>query len=435
MLKLLFFLFSFYASAKDYYKVLEVPRGASPEDIKKAYRKLAVKYHPDKNPNNPEVEEKFKEIGEAYAILLDRKKDSNTERVFSESEVQISYENRIKVGNSPFLDVNFWQLGYQTADFIYYPNDSTKEDIRFVFDPEKSKRNSHWVWRNQSNNLYIISSDGLDVLFFDLDSYDPQHLKEFGTEGLKPFLRIDPVKDFIKLDFKAENFPRIKNILHIFSFENNTEVSLKKIKADLSNTRLSLLDLVDVYESMISENEDIANLVFERVKKEKNVEVLKKLSHIFAKSNMPKGFLAELSTLLAPNEAMQIFISILRVNNISPFDIEIVRFIGVELEKLGATPEEWDIYSEFLNKKATAIKYDYIPRAYKYGQDTQKHDMLLKEYRTLWELSKLKPNKSLTVELVDPSVSLMSSAQPLTSSRCRRGLIAVKNRLLRLIKK
>ena len=59
---------------KDYYKVLGVDKKATQEDIKKAYRKLAVKYHPDKNPGNKQAEEKFKEINEANDVLGDPEK-------------------------------------------------------------------------------------------------------------------------------------------------------------------------------------------------------------------------------------------------------------------------------------------------------------------------------------------------------------------------
>ncbi len=54
---------------KDYYKILELNKNATQEDIKKAYRKLARKYHPDLNPNNKEAEKKFKEINEANEVL------------------------------------------------------------------------------------------------------------------------------------------------------------------------------------------------------------------------------------------------------------------------------------------------------------------------------------------------------------------------------
>ena len=59
---------------RDYYEVLGVDRRASEEEIKKTYRKLALKYHPDRNPGDQEAEEKFKEAAEAYEVLSDENK-------------------------------------------------------------------------------------------------------------------------------------------------------------------------------------------------------------------------------------------------------------------------------------------------------------------------------------------------------------------------
>ncbi len=59
------------AEKRDYYEVLGLKKGASEDEIKKAFRKMAMKYHPDKNPGDKKAEEKFKEINEAYSVLSD----------------------------------------------------------------------------------------------------------------------------------------------------------------------------------------------------------------------------------------------------------------------------------------------------------------------------------------------------------------------------
>lgn len=71
-------------SFTDYYKVLELEKGASDEDIKKAFRRLARQYHPDANPNNPDAEERFKKISEAYEVLSNPQKRAKYDSVDSQ---------------------------------------------------------------------------------------------------------------------------------------------------------------------------------------------------------------------------------------------------------------------------------------------------------------------------------------------------------------
>lgn len=68
------------SSKRDYYEVLEVERSSTEEEIKRSYRKLAVKYHPDKNPGDHAAEERFKELGEAYDILMEPQKRAAYDR-------------------------------------------------------------------------------------------------------------------------------------------------------------------------------------------------------------------------------------------------------------------------------------------------------------------------------------------------------------------
>ena len=71
------------AEKRDYYEVLGLQKGASDAEIKSAFRKMAMKYHPDRNPDDKEAEEKFKEVNEAYSILSDPDKKSKYDIIWS----------------------------------------------------------------------------------------------------------------------------------------------------------------------------------------------------------------------------------------------------------------------------------------------------------------------------------------------------------------
>ena len=68
------------AEKRDCYEILGISKSATDDEIKKAYRKMAKKYHPDANPGNKEAEDKFKEVNEAYSILSDSEKKANYDR-------------------------------------------------------------------------------------------------------------------------------------------------------------------------------------------------------------------------------------------------------------------------------------------------------------------------------------------------------------------
>ena len=78
---------------RDFYDVLGVSKNASPEELKSAYRKLAVKHHPDKNPGDKTSEDKFKEAGEAYGILSDTEKKQKAFRKLFLVELRVGKFN------------------------------------------------------------------------------------------------------------------------------------------------------------------------------------------------------------------------------------------------------------------------------------------------------------------------------------------------------
>ena len=92
--------------ARDYYEILGVSKNASDDEIKKAYRKLAIKYHPDKNPGDKEAENKFKEINEAHDVLSDKQKRARYDQ-FGHAGVGGAGGNPFAGGGNPFGGFNY----------------------------------------------------------------------------------------------------------------------------------------------------------------------------------------------------------------------------------------------------------------------------------------------------------------------------------------
>ena len=108
------------SSKRDYYEVLGVGKNASDDEIKKAYRKLAIKYHPDKNPGNKEAEAKFKEINEAHDVLSDKQKRARYDQ-FGHAGVGGAggASGNPFAGGNPFGQGGTFNYGGQTFSFDF----------------------------------------------------------------------------------------------------------------------------------------------------------------------------------------------------------------------------------------------------------------------------------------------------------------------------
>lgn len=140
------------ATKADYYEILEVPKNASDDDIKKSYRKLAMKYHPDKNPGDKAAETKFRDATEAYEVLKDPQRRSQYDQ-FGHAAFQQA------AGGPGGGFHGFGGAGFDISDALRafmndFGGDSMFSDL-FGFGGGRSRRSGGGGGEMQGNDLQI----------------------------------------------------------------------------------------------------------------------------------------------------------------------------------------------------------------------------------------------------------------------------------------
>ena len=145
-------------SKRDYYETLEVSRDASSNELKKAFKKKAMKYHPDRNPDNPEAAEKFKEAAEAYDVLSDPQKKSAYDQ-FGHSGVE-----GMGGGGPNFNDINSNQQSrfITLIDIIYDRNIPIAVTASQSLDKFSSSRSLEKEFKRTISRLYELTSKNFE---------------------------------------------------------------------------------------------------------------------------------------------------------------------------------------------------------------------------------------------------------------------------------
>ena len=214
----------------DYYKILGVEKNASENDIKKAYRKLAVKYHPDKNPDNKEAEEKFKVISDAYSVLSDKEKRQKYDQ-FGKEGMNMNTNNMGNPhdvfntffgGQDPFK--NFPQEGFSFS--MGGPNIQTKVSRNgFTFTTINTNRP---VPRVKVNELTLIKINS-NVLIYGLVNNDRYNDKEGTTTNYDA----NKMRYTVRIDSRTEMMLKHENLLQLIDVTICNLVNKKELNGKI----------------------------------------------------------------------------------------------------------------------------------------------------------------------------------------------------------
>jgi len=138
-----------------YYKILDIPNNSSKDDIRKAYKKMAMKWHPDKNRNDPNAGEKFKEISEAYEILMDdEKKNKINLNNFKRNPMSNNFSDPFEIFNKIFKDQNFNNV-HSFNSFNNFSNNI--HNVNNIFSFNTSANNPNIFSRSESIKTTFVN--------------------------------------------------------------------------------------------------------------------------------------------------------------------------------------------------------------------------------------------------------------------------------------
>jgi molecular chaperone DnaJ len=169
---------------EDLYKILGVDRKASTADIKKAYRKLARKYHPDVNPGNASAEERFKKISDAYAVLSDPKKRAQYDEYGAGYFRQSGGQNQARSSGNPFegFDFDF----SKTGSYQQQRPDSFRDFFRDIFGRQEPVREGSVQGQDLHYNLEISFMDAYRGVTTEMQLQTPSVCDRCGGSGSEP---------------------------------------------------------------------------------------------------------------------------------------------------------------------------------------------------------------------------------------------------------